>query len=219
MAIVATGSLIYSDHASALDSSWAWLALVWAVAYVGLAEVGVRRHQAVAGRVTLDRPKPKSVWRRLERWLVGIVMAVIAYALEKMVMRGIKKAGKDKETKEELAHDAHLQGRRGGSGGRPLAAFADQVHQQREQHPRRDDPEHHRDPSSHTIRRTPRSWPSQGSPRPPVSEIARRRPARRIVVSSVAARKLTSSFCPGRAPISRSTASTTFWNRTRNRWA
>jgi len=29
-------------------------------------------------------------------------MAVIAYALEKMVMRGIKKAGKDKETKEEL---------------------------------------------------------------------------------------------------------------------
>lgn len=52
--------------------------------------------------MTLDRPKPKSVWRRLERWLVGIVMAVIAYALEKMVMRGIKKAGKDKETKEEL---------------------------------------------------------------------------------------------------------------------
>jgi hypothetical protein len=47
MAIVATGSLIYSDHASALDSSWAWLALAWAVAYVGVAEVGIRRHQAV----------------------------------------------------------------------------------------------------------------------------------------------------------------------------
>jgi len=36
------------DHASALDSSWAWLALAWAVAYVGVAEVGVRRHPAVA---------------------------------------------------------------------------------------------------------------------------------------------------------------------------
>src|SRR6266508_4285518 len=34
MAIVATGSLVYADHASALDTPWAWLALAWAAAYV-----------------------------------------------------------------------------------------------------------------------------------------------------------------------------------------
>jgi hypothetical protein len=53
--------------------------------------------------MTVERPKPKSVWRRLERWLVGLVMAIIAYVLEKMVMRGIRKASKTKgEAKEEL---------------------------------------------------------------------------------------------------------------------
>jgi hypothetical protein len=53
--------------------------------------------------MTVERPKPKSVWRRLERWLVGLVMAIIAYVLEKMVMRGIRKASKAKgEAKEEL---------------------------------------------------------------------------------------------------------------------
>ena len=54
--------------------------------------------------MTVDRPKPKSVWRRIERWLVGVVMAMIAFALEKMVMRGIRKAAKAAkgEAKEEL---------------------------------------------------------------------------------------------------------------------
>ena len=53
--------------------------------------------------MTIDRPKPKSVWRRLERWLVGLVMAVIAFVLEKMVMRGVRKAAKAKgEHREEL---------------------------------------------------------------------------------------------------------------------
>ena len=53
--------------------------------------------------MTVDRPRPKSVWRRLERWLVGLVMAVIAYVLEKMVMRGIRKGAKAKgEHGEEL---------------------------------------------------------------------------------------------------------------------
>ena len=53
--------------------------------------------------MTVDRPKPKSVWRRIERWLVGVVMAMIAFALEKMVMRGLRKAAKAKgEGKEEL---------------------------------------------------------------------------------------------------------------------
>ena len=41
-----------------------------------------------------------------------------------------------------------------------------------------------------------------------------RRPARRIVSSSGAARKLTSSLAPGRAPFSRSIASTTERKRT-----
>ena len=50
--------------------------------------------------MTVDRPRPKSVWRRLERWLVGLVMAVIAYVLEKMVMRGIRKADKGKSEEE-----------------------------------------------------------------------------------------------------------------------
>lgn len=53
--------------------------------------------------MTVERTKPKSVWRRMERWLVGIVMAMLAYVLEKMVMRGLRKAAKAKgEPKEEL---------------------------------------------------------------------------------------------------------------------
>jgi hypothetical protein len=53
--------------------------------------------------MTVERTKPKSIWRRIERWIVGIVMAVIAFVLEKMVMRGLRKAAKAKgERKEEL---------------------------------------------------------------------------------------------------------------------
>ena len=48
MATIALGSLAYGDHASALDTPWAWLALAWAVAYVALAEVAARRRQPVA---------------------------------------------------------------------------------------------------------------------------------------------------------------------------
>ena len=47
MATIALGSLAYGDHVSALDTPWAWLALAWAVAYVGMAEVAVRRRQPV----------------------------------------------------------------------------------------------------------------------------------------------------------------------------
>ena len=35
----------------------------------------------------------RSVWRRLERWLVGLVMAMIAIVLERVVLRSIKKKG------------------------------------------------------------------------------------------------------------------------------
>jgi hypothetical protein len=33
----------------------------------------------------------RSVWRRLERWIVGVVMAVIAFVLEKAVLRSVRK--------------------------------------------------------------------------------------------------------------------------------
>jgi len=36
--------------------------------------------------------KPKGL-RRLERWLVGLAMGVIAFVLEKAVMRSVKKGG------------------------------------------------------------------------------------------------------------------------------
>jgi hypothetical protein len=53
--------------------------------------------------MTVERKKPKSIWRRIERWIVGILMAVIAFVLEKMVMRGLRRAAKAKgEGKEEL---------------------------------------------------------------------------------------------------------------------
>ena len=36
---------------------------------------------------------PKSVFRRLERWMVGVVMGILAFVIEKAVMRSIKKQG------------------------------------------------------------------------------------------------------------------------------
>jgi hypothetical protein len=36
------------------------------------------------------RPAPKGL-RRVERWLVGLVMAILAYVIEKAVLRSIKK--------------------------------------------------------------------------------------------------------------------------------
>jgi hypothetical protein len=36
--------------------------------------------------------KPRGI-RRLERWLVGIAMAVVAFILERLVMRSVKKKG------------------------------------------------------------------------------------------------------------------------------
>lgn len=37
-----------------------------------------------------DRPK-RGPFRRIERWLVGLAMAVIAFVLERAVLRSIKK--------------------------------------------------------------------------------------------------------------------------------
>jgi hypothetical protein len=33
----------------------------------------------------------RSVWRRFERWVVGVVMAVMAFVLEKAVLRSVRK--------------------------------------------------------------------------------------------------------------------------------
>jgi hypothetical protein len=46
--------------------------------------------------VTPSTPKPKGI-RRLERWVVGIAMAVIAFVLERLVMRSVKKEGRSEE--------------------------------------------------------------------------------------------------------------------------
>ena len=39
-----------------------------------------------------DRPRPKGL-RRLERWMIGVLFAVIAFVLEKAVMRSVRKIG------------------------------------------------------------------------------------------------------------------------------
>jgi hypothetical protein len=52
--------------------------------------------------MTVERSKPKNLGRRLERWMVGVVMAVIAFVIEKMVLRSIRKGGEPTASKEEL---------------------------------------------------------------------------------------------------------------------
>jgi hypothetical protein len=42
--------------------------------------------------------KPAKGLRRLERWAVGVAMAVVAFVLEKIVMRSVKKPKKDDAT-------------------------------------------------------------------------------------------------------------------------
>jgi hypothetical protein len=39
-----------------------------------------------------DRPRPKG-FRRVERWFMGVVMGVLAFVLEKVVMRSLRKEG------------------------------------------------------------------------------------------------------------------------------
>jgi hypothetical protein len=52
--------------------------------------------------VTVEHHRPKSFWRKVERWMVGVAMAVIALVIERMVLRSVRKAGKPQESKEEL---------------------------------------------------------------------------------------------------------------------
>ncbi len=46
----------------------------------------------------MRRPAPahsanRSALRRIERWMMGVVMGVLAFAIEKAVLRSIKKGG------------------------------------------------------------------------------------------------------------------------------
>ncbi len=43
--------------------------------------------------MTVERRRPKSLFRRVERWAVGLVMAVVAFVLEKVVMRSVRRKG------------------------------------------------------------------------------------------------------------------------------
>jgi hypothetical protein len=54
--------------------------------------------------MTIERTRPKNVWRKIERWMVGLVMAMIAFVLEKMVLRSVRRADKGgkPEGREEL---------------------------------------------------------------------------------------------------------------------
>ncbi len=53
--------------------------------------------------MTVEHRKPKSTWRRIERWLVGIVMALIAFVLERLVMRAVRKRNaKSDEAKKDM---------------------------------------------------------------------------------------------------------------------
>ena len=40
-------------------------------------------------------PKPKNLFRKVERVFIGFLMTIIAFVLEKIVMRGIRKEGGD----------------------------------------------------------------------------------------------------------------------------
>jgi hypothetical protein len=41
--------------------------------------------------MTVERTRPRSLWRRAERWLVGVAMGIMAFVLEKVILRAVKK--------------------------------------------------------------------------------------------------------------------------------
>ena len=43
--------------------------------------------------MTAPTPRPRSLPRRFERWMMGVVMGVGAFFIEKLVMRSIRKSG------------------------------------------------------------------------------------------------------------------------------
>jgi hypothetical protein len=56
-----------------------------------------------------DTPKPKGL-RRLERWTIGVLFAVIAFVLEKAVMRSVRKGGGEPSAPEPEQVTTQLTG-------------------------------------------------------------------------------------------------------------
>jgi len=57
---------------------------------------------SAARRTSRDRPAPRGL-RRVERWLVGIVMTILAFVIEKAVLRSIKKGDTKPRPVEDTA--------------------------------------------------------------------------------------------------------------------
>ena len=55
--------------------------------------------------MTVEHRKPKSTWRRIERWLVGIAMAMVAFVLEKFVLRAVRKRQQSGEEPKKQKKD------------------------------------------------------------------------------------------------------------------
>lgn len=62
----------------------------------------------------------RSVWRRLERWMVGLAMGVVAFVLEKAVMRSVRRSETpaatippDAQTLTSRGKDVHLDPEKG----------------------------------------------------------------------------------------------------------
>jgi hypothetical protein len=50
-----------------------------------------------------SRTTPKATgFRRVERWGVGVVMSIVAFVLERVVMRSVKKGGKQISVEPEI---------------------------------------------------------------------------------------------------------------------
>jgi hypothetical protein len=51
--------------------------------------------------MTVERPRPNGFLRRLERWVVGLAMAVVAFVLERIVMRSVRTRSGGPNEREE----------------------------------------------------------------------------------------------------------------------
>jgi len=50
--------------------------------------------------VSTRAPRKAKGFRRFERWLVGLAFAIMAFVLEKVVLRSIRKGGPEEEPEE-----------------------------------------------------------------------------------------------------------------------
>ena len=97
--------IIFSDAArypSSIGTLWGVGVFFVGLVYIVVAEVSSSAGRRGPARMN-TRPgtaAPKGI-RRLERWFVGVMMGIIAFALEKIVLRSVKK--KHPETKAEAS--------------------------------------------------------------------------------------------------------------------